>query len=180
VSSKLLVVSGRVGSQQVADGLFEMMPPHLKGGVMKKISVLMVGIVCLLFCFTVTANSAEPTGQYLAAIDKVLAANPPKPGEIVQRIPLTGDDTATILVLRVAKDGVAPPHFHKTHTETVYIVKGSGQLLIDGKWVPIEAGSLFLNSATNAHGVKNTGPGEMIAIAIYTPALKEPDSIPVP
>jgi mannose-6-phosphate isomerase-like protein (cupin superfamily) len=79
------------------------------------------------------------------------------------------------LVLRVTEGVEATPHVHKTHDETVYLIKGSGQMLINDKWFDFKLGSLHFNPMGKVHSVKNTGHEPLVAISIFTPAMKEPD-----
>ena len=49
-------------------------------------------------------------------------------------------------------------------------------MLVNDKWVDIKLGTLHFNPMGKAHHVKNTGNEPAVVIAIYTPAMKEPDS----
>ena len=45
------------------------------------------------------------------------------------------DDATTIYVATLIEGAEVKPHLHKTHNEMVYVLKGSGQMLINGKWI---------------------------------------------
>jgi quercetin dioxygenase-like cupin family protein len=141
----------------------------------RKISlvVLMVSLF-VLQATPSTSNAADPS-QVLANIDDILKANPLKPDQKSQSIPIAQDDTISFVVLRLTPGVVLKPHYHKTHNEAVYVVKGSGQMLIDGKWVDFKAGSLHFNPMNKIHSVKITGDEPTVAVSIFTPALKEDD-----
>ncbi len=144
---------------------------------MKRNFFVLTGILCL-FLFIATAYGAEPMGPFLATVEKALETNPLPAGQTVQRIKLTGDDSATVLIVRIAKGGEAKTHAHPDNSETVFIYKGAGQLTIDGKTMNLGAGSLHFNPKGSPHAVKNTGDGEMIAVSVFTPALKPPAPAP--
>lgn len=137
---------------------------------MKRSLLLTIGII---FCVSLfIASSSAQQAQFLTTVKKALADNPPKPGEAVQRIKLTGDDSATVLVVRIAKGGEAKAHSHAANSETVFIYKGTGQLTMEGKTFDLKAGSLHFNPKGATHGVKNLGDGDLIAISVFTPGLK--------
>jgi quercetin dioxygenase-like cupin family protein len=146
--------------------------------MVSKRKITLCGIVVSLVIFFATLasiNAADTTEQIVNQIDEVLKANPFPAGEKIQRIKVAEDNTATVLVLRLAAGAETKAHFHKTHNEIVYFVKGIGQILINDKWVDFNAGPLHFNPMGKVHHVKNTGSEMGVAIVIFTPAIKEPD-----
>jgi mannose-6-phosphate isomerase-like protein (cupin superfamily) len=142
----------------------------------KNISIC--GIVICLFFFLATLtnlNAADTTSQIITHIEEILKENPLKAGEKAQTITIAQDDTISLLVLRATEGVVIKSHFHKTHDETVYVIKGIGQMLINDKWVELKPGSLHFNPMGKVHSTKITGNEPLIAISIFTPAMKEPD-----
>ncbi|MDD5168389.1 MAG: cupin domain-containing protein [Syntrophales bacterium] len=134
-------------------------------------------VVCLGFSLILAApaKAATPVDQILTQVDDILKANPMSPADKLQMIPVVNDDTTTIYVARLAEGGIVKPHFHKTHNEMVYVIKGSGQMLINGKWVDVKAGTFHYNPMNKVHSTKNTGKDQMVIFSIFTPPLKEPD-----
>jgi mannose-6-phosphate isomerase-like protein (cupin superfamily) len=142
----------------------------------KNISIC--GIVICLFFFLATLtnlNAADTTSQIITHIEEILKENPLKAGEKAQTITIAQDDTISLLVLRATEGVVIKSHFHKTHDETVYVIKGTGQMLINDKWVELKPGSLHFNPMGKVHSTKITGNEPLVAISIFTPAMKEPD-----
>jgi mannose-6-phosphate isomerase-like protein (cupin superfamily) len=135
-----------------------------------------VGFLFLLFVSLASLNAADPTEQIVTHIDEILKANPLPAGEKVQRIKIAQDDTISFLVLRLTEGGVVKSHFHKTHDETVYVIKGTAQMFINDKWVDINPGTVHFNPMGKVHATKNTGNEPLVVISIYTPAMKEPDT----
>jgi mannose-6-phosphate isomerase-like protein (cupin superfamily) len=141
-------------------------------------NITLCGIVVFLSIFLATLvsiDAADTTSQIINHIDEILQANPLKAGEKAQTITIAQDDTISLLVLRVTPGVWVKPHVHKTHDETVYVIKGTGQLLINDKWVDIKPGSLHFNPMGKVHSVKSTGNEPLVVISIFTPAMKETD-----
>ena len=145
--------------------------------VSKRIILIFGMVVGLFLYFSALAplNVADTTSQIITHIDEILKEYPLKAGEKAQTINIAQDDTISLLVLRVTEGVEVKPHVHKTHDETVYLIKGSGQMLINDKWFDIKPGSLLFNPMGKVHSVKNTGHEPLVAISIFTPAMKEPD-----
>ena len=141
-------------------------------------NVVICGIVIFLFIFIASSasiNAADTTSQIKTTIEETLNANPLKAGEKAQMIKIAQDDTISLFVVRSVEGFVLKSHIHKTHSETVHVVKGTGQMLINDKWVDIKPGSLHFNPTGKVHSLKNTGNEPLVVISIFTPALKEPD-----
>jgi mannose-6-phosphate isomerase-like protein (cupin superfamily) len=143
-----------------------------------KRNITICGIVIFLFIFltiSVSIRAADTTSQIITHIDEILKDNPLKAGEKAQTINIAQDDTISLLVLRVTEGVWVKPHVHKTHDETVYVIKGTAQMLINDKWFDIRPGSLHFNPMGKIHSVKHTGNEPLVVISIFTPAMKEPD-----
>ncbi len=84
-------------------------------------------------------------------------------------------DTAGVLIIRLLQGGEVKPHYHKSHEETVYVIRGSGQMLVNGKWVDVKAGTIHFNPMNAVHSTKNTAEEPLVAVSVFTPAMKEPD-----
>lgn len=134
-----------------------------------------VGFLFFLFLCFASANVVNAAEQIFTHIDEILNANPLPPGEKAQTITVIQDDTISFLVLRMSGGAVVKSHVHKTHNETVYAVKGTGQMLMDGKWVDIKPGSVIFNPMGKVHAAKQTGSEPLVVISIFTPAMKEMD-----
>ncbi len=141
-------------------------------------NVIFCGIVVCLFLFFATltlTNAADTTSQIITNVDEILNQNPLKAGEQIQLIKIAEDDTITVIVGRIVEGAEVKPHFHKTHDETFYVIKGTGQTMINDQWVGIKPGSIHFNPMTKIHATKNTGSGELVFISVFTPAMKEVD-----
>jgi mannose-6-phosphate isomerase-like protein (cupin superfamily) len=136
------------------------------------------GIVVCLFLFLLTLvplNAEDTTDQIISHIDEILKENPLPAGQKAQMIKIAEDNTITFFVLRATEGAEVKPHVHKTHDETVYVIKGTAQMFVNGKWVDLKPGSLHFNPMGKVHGIKHTGTEPLVAISIFTPAMKETD-----
>jgi mannose-6-phosphate isomerase-like protein (cupin superfamily) len=142
------------------------------------LSVSICGIVVCLFLFLLTlapVNAEDTTDQIISHIDEILKENPLPAGQKAQMIKIAEDNTITFFVLRATEGAEVKPHVHKTHDETVYVIKGTAQMFVNGKWVDLKPGSLHFNPMGKVHGIKHTGTEPLVAISIFTPAMKETD-----
>ena len=144
--------------------------------MLSKRTISIFGIVVCFFFFSLTTiRAADTTSQVIGYIDEILKENPLPPGEKAQTITIAQDNTISLLVLRAVEGVVIKSHLHKTHDETVYVIKGTGQMLVNDKWVDIKPGTLHFNPMGKVHSTKVTGDEPLVVISIFTPAMKEPD-----
>jgi mannose-6-phosphate isomerase-like protein (cupin superfamily) len=75
----------------------------------------------------------------------------------------------SVLMIRTAGKGrVSGSHYHSTSDEIVFVVGGSGELLINGKWTPVKAGDIHVNPRGNIHDTRS--PNEDLRyISIFAP-----------
>ena len=142
-----------------------------------RITIAWTIFACLVLSFVtaVPVQAANTTEQILTQIDDILAANPMKATDKVQLINMAQDDTVTVNVVRFREGAVLKPHIHKTHDEVAYIVKGSGQMFINGKWIDVKPGTFHFNPMSKVHATRNTGKEDLVLLSIFTPSMKEPD-----
>jgi quercetin dioxygenase-like cupin family protein len=138
------------------------------------ITRIVISLSCILLVST-NLNAADTLSQILTDIDQILKENPLKPGDKSQMIPMAQDDSVSIFVLRSLPGSLLKPHLHKTHDETVYVIRGKGQIYIDGQWVDTKPGVFHFNPKGKVHASRNTSDEPIISIAIFTPGMKEPD-----
>lgn len=142
-----------------------------------RITIAWAIFACLVLSFVtaVPAKAANTTEQILTQIDDILVANPMKATDKVQLINVAQDDTVTINIARAREGAGLKSHVHKTHDEMVYIIKGSGQMFINGKWIDVKPGTFHFNPMNKVHATRNTGKEDLVLLSIFTPSMKEPD-----
>jgi quercetin dioxygenase-like cupin family protein len=74
------------------------------------------------------------------------------------------------VILVAPGETVRPAHSHPNGEETIYIVRGSGKVMIEGVVEPVNAGSAVLFPQGKVHMLRNTGPEEMKVVCFFAPA----------
>jgi quercetin dioxygenase-like cupin family protein len=74
-------------------------------------------------------------------------------------------------VIRVAPgEKVRPAHSHPNGEEVIYIIRGSGRVLVAGEVSAVEAGTTVLFPQGAVHMLHNTGSEEMKVVCFFAPA----------
>lgn len=123
------------------------------------------------------SNSCEmkKRPQIFSQIDELLEKNPLPSGQKAQIIKIADNDAATISLIRSIDGAGLKPHFHRTHNEILYAIKGEGKLLINDNWVDFKPGGVHFNPVGKTHTVKQVGTEPFVFISIFTPGMEEPD-----
>jgi len=61
-------------------------------------------------------------------------------------------------------------HSHAGTDKLYYVLQGDGVFLLDGRELPMHAGDLLVAPEGVAHGVRNTGSGRLLVLAVLAPA----------
>ena len=74
-------------------------------------------------------------------------------------------------MIRVAPgDKVRPAHAHPLGEEVIYIIRGTGRVLVAGEVAAVRAGSTVLFPRGAVHMLHNTGTEEMKVVCFFAPA----------
>lgn len=81
-------------------------------------------------------------------------------------------ETSRLLVgLNAFEPGQSHPlHSHSGMDKLYQVVEGSGVFLLEGRELPMVAGDLLIAPEGVPHGVRNTGSGRLLLLAILAPA----------
>lgn len=60
-------------------------------------------------------------------------------------------------------------HAHAGMDKLYYVLEGRGLFLLDGRELPMQAGDLLVAPEAVAHGVRNTGDGRLLVLAVLAP-----------
>ena len=63
-----------------------------------------------------------------------------------------------------------PLHSHAGQDKVYQVLEGNGSFLLDGRELPMQAGDLLVAPEGVAHGVRNSGAGRLLVLAILAPA----------
>ena len=61
-------------------------------------------------------------------------------------------------------------HAHEGMDKVYQVIEGQGVFLLEGDNVPMQAGVLLVAPEGVTHGIRNTGPGRLLVLAILAPA----------
>ena len=61
-------------------------------------------------------------------------------------------------------------HAHAETDKVYHVIEGSGLFLLEGRELPMRAGDLLVAPEGVPHGVRNTGPGRLLVLAILAPS----------
>ena len=76
----------------------------------------------------------------------------------------------SVCVIRVAPgEKVRPAHAHPNGEELIYIIRGSGRVLVDGAVETVKQGAAVLFPQGSVHMLQNTGGEEMKVICFFAP-----------
>lgn len=90
---------------------------------------------------------------------------------------LSSDEHASQFLIFIKKE--VPLHIHKTHTETVYVVAGEGEMTLGDKRFPIKAGDFVKIDENTPHGVVVTSSEPLKVLSVQTPEFLGHDRHPV-
>ena len=81
-----------------------------------------------------------------------------------------GAEHCSMCVIRVAPgQTVKPAHSHPNGEEAIYVITGSGRVMIDGRVTPVGAGSAVLFPQGKVHMLQNSGAEEMKVVCFFAP-----------
>ena len=75
-------------------------------------------------------------------------------------------------VFEIGAGGHTPMHSHPWEHEMFYH-SGQGEVFCEGKWTPVEAGSVVFVPPGEAHQVRNTGTQPLVLVCLVPPAAPE-------
>jgi quercetin dioxygenase-like cupin family protein len=76
----------------------------------------------------------------------------------------------SVCVIRVpAGEAVRPAHAHPHGEECIYIIRGSGRVMVDGAVEPVKEGTAVLFPQGSVHMLQNTGNEEMKVVCFFAP-----------
>jgi quercetin dioxygenase-like cupin family protein len=84
---------------------------------------------------------------------------------------LLGAKHLSACVIKVAPgETVRPAHSHPNGEEVIYIIAGSGRVMIEGEVAPVREGSVVLFPQGKVHMLQNNGQTEMKVVCFFAPA----------
>jgi quercetin dioxygenase-like cupin family protein len=146
---------------------------------MKKLVLMSFVLIALLYAASGLAVDipkglidSKPDQSILINLDDWYAKHPvgDKKGLIVETV-FTSPRT-DVTVRTGVKGWVGGAHFHATADEIVIVVGGKGEILINGKWIPVKSGDIHVCPRGVVHDTKALDENIRF-ISIYTPHLPQ-------
>lgn len=88
---------------------------------------------------------------------------------------ITGD-FSQVVVMNIPPKGEIGEEVHKVD-QTLIIVEGNGETILNGECSPVGPGTLVLVPAGTKHNFINTGTGELKLFTVYAPPQHAPGTI---
>ncbi len=76
-----------------------------------------------------------------------------------------------VSILSIAPGVEIPVHTHDDSVDSIYCLKGSGEIYFDGAWQPIGSGDYCLVFPKEEHGVKCASGQELKLFIVHSPPL---------
>ncbi|MFP4072101.1 MAG: cupin domain-containing protein [Desulfovibrionales bacterium] len=83
----------------------------------------------------------------------------------------TSSDVLGVSLLEIAPGVDVPAHVHDLQIDSIYVISGQGEALINGGWQPITAGDYVYVPPQEKHGVRNIGTGPLELFVHHSPPL---------
>ena len=109
-------------------------------------------------------------------LDALLARPPRVAGQEVTIAEIGRSASASYHLVQVV--GGERPHRHRTHDVAVFMLRGHGTLTLGDRRVSLHAGDAVIVPRDHLHWFRNEGDQAAVTLAIFTPALDAPDSVP--
>jgi len=93
----------------------------------------------------------------------------------VHVLPLSHDSLSSSFLVWVKLE--VKPHYHATHTETVYILEGKGDMLLGEQVMPVRAGELVVIPKNTVHAVRVKGKKPLKVLSIQAPYFDGKDRV---
>ncbi|MCI0656063.1 MAG: cupin domain-containing protein [Acidobacteria bacterium] len=101
---------------------------------------LAAGLLLMMGAGAPGAQQEPPSA--VVRLDEILKAHPLKEGDNQTSVELMRGEGVSAHLLQVRSR--VRPHYHKDHSETVYLLEGSGILIVGDRAYPVKMGSLIM------------------------------------
>lgn len=80
-------------------------------------------------------------------------------------------DKVGVSFLEIAPGVDVPVHVHQGEIDSIYVLSGQAEALINGDWQAIGTGDYLFVPAGEEHGVKNTGKAPLFLFVHHSPPI---------
>ena len=121
---------------------------------------LAAGLLSVLGAAAPVAQQEPPVP--LVRLDEILKAHPIKEGDSQTSVELLRGEGVSAHLIQVRTR--LRPQYHKDHSETVYLLEGSGILILGDRAYPVKTGSLMMIPRGIIHSFEAKQPTSVLAI----------------
>ena len=89
---------------------------------------------------------------------------------LVDKNSLQANNMSVVVIRVMPGETVRPAHSHPIGEELIYIMSGSGRVMIEGEVGDVKEGSAVLFEKEKVHMLRNTSDVEMKVICFFAPA----------
>jgi quercetin dioxygenase-like cupin family protein len=134
-------------------------------------TMLMIPLLLILGAAGSRAQQEPPVP--LVRLDEILKAHPLKEGESQTSVELLRGEGVSAHLIQVRTR--IRPQYHKDHSETVYLLEGSGIFILGDRAYPVKEGSLLMIPKGVVHSFEAKQPTSVLAI--FNPPFDPSDRI---
>jgi mannose-6-phosphate isomerase-like protein (cupin superfamily) len=84
-----------------------------------------------------------------------------------------GAQAATMVLAPGGREG-GPDNRHRGADQWLYVLEGTGRAIVNGRRLPLAAGTLLLIERGDTHEIRNTGRGQLQTLNFYVPPAYGP------
>ena len=117
----------------------------------------------------------ENITSLLLNVMDILEENPAPAGQDVYLLPLWHGPDLTVILAQI--QGTLNSHYHGTHSETIYVLKGKGQAQVEGKWLDLAPGMVLHFQGEQVHGSRAAAGDKLVFLCLFVPGMKQFDRV---
>ena len=139
---------------------------------MNKYFIGAIAGICLSAGLFFSAFGKQKQQGYILEHEKDIAAAEPGPHKgggntTGHRFFKDAEGSKLQFTKRLLHPGSAIGYHLQKEEEIYYIASGTGEMSMNGETFPVKAGDAILTLAGSSHGLKQTGPGDLVVIINY-------------
>ncbi len=83
----------------------------------------------------------------------------------------SSSDRVGVSVLEIAPGVAVPTHVHELQVDSIYVLAGQGEALLNNSWQIVSAGDYLFVPPGEEHGVRNSGDSPLQLFVHHSPPL---------
>ena len=91
--------------------------------------------------------------------------------DIARLITSSESSAASVCMLSIAAGIEIPVHVHDPQVDSIFVVEGAAEAMINGQWEPISAGDFLYVRPGVDHGIRNCGVDRLLLFVHHSPPL---------